>query len=81
MEQHPGTVDEGYGLIKKGARAKEYELAMLWLTGCGLVHKVHRVNAPSLPLRTSMADHKREDWVLNLPLWAIGTIQEFMQFR
>ena len=40
-----------YGLIKEGARAKEYELAMLWLTDCGLIHKVHRVNAPSLPLK------------------------------
>lgn len=40
-----------YGLIKEGARAKEYELAMLWLTDCGLVHKVHRITAPSLPLK------------------------------
>ncbi len=40
-----------YGLVKEGARAKEYELAMLWLTDCGLVHKVHRVSAPSLPLK------------------------------
>jgi predicted AAA+ superfamily ATPase len=40
-----------YGLIKEGARAKEYELAMTWLTDCGLVHKVHRVTAPSLPLK------------------------------
>lgn len=40
-----------YGLIKEGARAKEYELAMLWLTDCGLVHKVQRINAPSLPLK------------------------------
>ena len=40
-----------YGLVKEGARAKEYELAMLWLTDCGLVHKVHRVNVPSLPLK------------------------------
>ena len=30
-----------YGLIKEGARAKEFELALLWLTDCGLVHKVH----------------------------------------
>ena len=40
-----------YGLIKEGARAKEYELAMLWLTDCGLVHKVHRVSVPNLPLK------------------------------
>jgi predicted AAA+ superfamily ATPase len=40
-----------YGLIKEGSRAKEYELALLWLTDCGLVHKVHRVKAPSIPLK------------------------------
>ncbi len=40
-----------YGLIKEGARAKEYEQAMLWLTDCGLIHKVHRVNSPRLPLK------------------------------
>ena len=40
-----------YGLIKEGARAKEYELAMLWLADCGLVHKVQRITAPNLPLK------------------------------
>ncbi|WP_434511193.1 ATP-binding protein [Desulfitobacterium sp. AusDCA] len=40
-----------YGLIKEGARAKEYELALLWLSDCGLVHKVHRVNVPNIPLK------------------------------
>lgn len=40
-----------YALIKEGARAKEYEIAMLWLTDCGLVHKIQRVVTPSLPLK------------------------------
>jgi len=40
-----------YGLIKDGARAKDYELALLWLTDCGLVHKVQRVTTPGLPLK------------------------------
>lgn len=40
-----------YGLIREGARAKEYEIAMLWLTDCGLVHKIQRVVTPSLPLK------------------------------
>ncbi len=40
-----------YGLIKEGARAKDYEMAMLWLIDCGLVHKVHRVSTPNLPLK------------------------------
>lgn len=40
-----------YGLIKEGSRAKDYEMAMLWLTDCGLVHKVQRVTKPGLPLK------------------------------
>lgn len=40
-----------YGLIKEGARAKDYEMAMLWLIDCGLIHKIHSVTAPSLPLK------------------------------
>lgn len=40
-----------YGLIREGSRAKEYEMAMLWLIDCGLVHKVHRVTKPVLPLK------------------------------
>lgn len=40
-----------YGAIKEGARAKDYEVAMQWLTDCGLVHKVSRVSSPNLPLK------------------------------
>lgn len=40
-----------YGLIREGARAKDYELALMWLTDCGLVHKVHRATASKLPLK------------------------------
>jgi predicted AAA+ superfamily ATPase len=41
-----------YGLVKEGARAREYEYALMWLTDCGLVHKVHRVASPNLPLKS-----------------------------
>ena len=41
-----------YGLVREGARAKDYETALLWLSDCGLVHRVSRVNAPGIPLRT-----------------------------
>ncbi len=40
-----------YGLVREGARAKEYETAIMWLTDCGLVHKVNRVNAAGIPLK------------------------------
>jgi predicted AAA+ superfamily ATPase len=40
-----------YGLLKQGARAKEFELAIAWLMDCGLLHKVNRVSKPALPLK------------------------------
>jgi len=40
-----------YGLVREGGRAKEYETALMWLTDCGLVHKVSRVNAAGIPLK------------------------------
>ncbi|OJU16537.1 MAG: ATPase [Clostridiales bacterium 43-6] len=40
-----------YGLIREGGRAKEYETAIMWLSDCGLVHKVSRVNAAGIPLK------------------------------
>lgn len=39
-----------YGLIKQGARAKEYELALSWLIDCGLVYQVNRVKDCKIPL-------------------------------
>ena len=40
-----------YGLIREGSRAREYETAIMWLSDCGLVHKVSRVNAAGIPLK------------------------------
>lgn len=39
-----------HGLIREGARAKDFELAIQWHTDCGLIHKVHRVSKPGFPL-------------------------------
>lgn len=39
-----------YGVVKKGARAKEYELAIQWLLDAGLVYKINRVTTLGLPL-------------------------------
>jgi predicted AAA+ superfamily ATPase len=40
-----------YGIIKEGARAKEYELAMSWLIDCGLITKINRATKPAIPLK------------------------------
>ncbi len=39
-----------YGIIKEGARAKDFELAIQWLVDSGLLHKVYSVSKPALPL-------------------------------
>lgn len=39
-----------FSLIKEGARAKDYEMALLWLEDAGIVTRVNRVTAVKLPL-------------------------------
>lgn len=40
-----------YGLIKSGARAREYEDAIDWLVNYGLVHKIYAVHKMAFPLQ------------------------------
>ena len=39
-----------YGVIKEGARAKDFELAIEWLKDAGLIYKVNRCKKAQLPL-------------------------------
>ena len=39
-----------YGALRKGARAKDFELAIQWLRDCGLIEQVIRVSKPAVPL-------------------------------
>lgn len=39
-----------YANLQKGARSKEYEIALQWLKDSGLVHSVPRIKKPHLPL-------------------------------
>lgn len=41
-----------YGLVKEGARAKEYETALAWLEDYGLIHRVNRVSKVGFPLKS-----------------------------
>lgn len=40
-----------YGLVREGSRAKDYEVALSWLTDSGQVSKVSRVTKPGIPLK------------------------------
>jgi len=39
-----------YSVIKSGARAREFEVALQWLLEAGLIHKVSLIRAPKIPL-------------------------------
>jgi len=39
-----------YQAVRNGARAREYEDALLWLSHAGLVHQIFRSSKPGLPI-------------------------------
>ena len=39
-----------YRTVKSGARAREYEDALLWLDHAGLIHRIYRNEKPALPI-------------------------------
>lgn len=41
-----------YGLVKEGARAREYEIALQWLFDGGLIYRINNVTAPRIPLKS-----------------------------
>ncbi|MBP5706445.1 MAG: ATP-binding protein, partial [Spirochaetales bacterium] len=41
-----------FGQIKDGARMKDFELAIQWLSDAGLIYKVHKVTKPAVPLKS-----------------------------
>jgi len=40
-----------YGLVREGARARDYEEALLWLLDSGLLRKVGRITKAAMPLK------------------------------
>lgn len=39
-----------YGIVREGARAREYEDAVVWLESAGLIYRVSRSSRPGLPM-------------------------------
>jgi predicted AAA+ superfamily ATPase len=39
-----------YGVLREGARAKDFEMAIEWLCNCGLFLKSQRISKPEMPL-------------------------------
>ncbi len=39
-----------YNVIRSGARSKDYEDALMWLEDAGMIHRVHNISKPGMPL-------------------------------
>ena len=46
-----------YKVMKPGARAREYEPVISWLSACGLIYKINRVSNPEMPV----SEHEDKD--------------------
>lgn len=63
-----------FGQIKKGARSGDFEVAIQWLVDCGLVHKVHRVNEPRIPLKAYQSMNTYKLFMVDVGL--LGALSE-----
>lgn len=59
-----------YGVMREGARAKDYELAIMWLKDCGLIHTGYRVSKPGMPLIAYMDMNSFKMYMLDVGLLA-----------
>lgn len=64
-----------YGMLKKGARAKDFEMALTWLIDAGLIYKINRVSKPAMPLIAYMDISAFKIYLLDVGLLgAMGNI-------
>jgi hypothetical protein len=59
-----------YGIVREGARAKDYEIAIQWLMDYGLVYKSQRVTKPGMPLISYMDQTSFKMFMLDVGLLA-----------
>ncbi len=65
-----------YGLLREGARAKDYELAINWICDAGLLLKTNRVTKPELPL-----SHYSEPDIFKLYMLDVGLLSTLSNIR
>ncbi len=59
-----------YGIIREGARARDFELAIQWLQDCGLILKSIRVSKPGMPLKAYIEMNNFKIYMLDIGLLA-----------
>ena len=64
-----------YGQVKKGARARDYELALSWLNDSGLIYKIEKISKPDIPLKGYVDSSAFKIYILDVGLLgAMGDI-------
>lgn len=65
-----------YSLVKKGARAREYEEAVEWLVSAGILYRIHNVSMPGYPLKSyEIANHFKLYFLDTGLLKAMGQVE------
>lgn len=62
-----------YSVLREGARAKDFELAIQWLLDCGLCHKIDRIKKGGIPLKAYQDLHSFKLYMLDVGLLAAMT--------
>lgn len=63
-----------YGVVREGARAREYEIALQWLQDAGLIYKVCNVKAPRIPLKSY--EDRAVFKIFSLDIGLLGTMSK-----
>lgn len=59
-----------YGIVREGSRAKDYEMAIQWLSDFGLINRSTRVKKPGMPLISYMDQASFKMYMLDVGLLA-----------
>ena len=59
-----------YGIVREGSRAKDYEMAIQWLSDFGLISRSMRVKKPGMPLISYMDQGSFKMYMLDVGLLA-----------
>ena len=59
-----------YGIVREGARAKDFELAIQWLSDYGMIMKSYRITKPGMPLIAYMEQNVFKMFMLDAGLLA-----------
>lgn len=63
-----------FGQVRKGGRASDFDESLTWLDGAGLIHRVHRVTKPGMPL--SAYDDGKAFKVFLVDIGLLGAMSE-----